>query len=134
MARPQKPWYRKQTGWWMVEIDGKQEKLVKGPKNARHRQLAEEKLWEVRRLRRAAPQSADARAVDVIDAFLASSRQNNAPDTYRVHRYYCQLFAEHCGQVAARELRPHHVSAWISAMMSPERVAREKERRRIAIE
>src|SRR5262245_28796073 len=80
MARPQKPWYRKQTGWWMVEIDGKQEKLVKGPKNARHRQLAEEKLWEVRRLRRVAPQSADARAVDVIDAFLASSRQNNAPD------------------------------------------------------
>ena len=23
MARPAKPWFRKQTGWWMVEIGGK---------------------------------------------------------------------------------------------------------------
>ncbi len=24
MPRPRKPWFRKSTGWWMVEIDGRQ--------------------------------------------------------------------------------------------------------------
>ena len=36
MARPGKVWHRKQTGWWMVKIDGKQEKLVQGPKDEKH--------------------------------------------------------------------------------------------------
>ena len=60
MARRQTPWHRKQTGWWMIEIDGKQTKLVEGPKDEKTRLLAEEKL--VRRPPQApppvAPQSA----------------------------------------------------------------------------
>lgn len=130
MARPQKPWYRKQTGWWMVEIDGAQEKLIRGPKDENHRQLAEETFVEIRRVRRLAPQSAGARTADVIEAFLAWSRQHLTEDTHRVNHYYCQLFAEHCGTVPARELKPFHVTQWVSAMMSPERVEREKARRK----
>ena len=30
MPRPRKPWFRKATGWWMVEIDGRQLKLANG--------------------------------------------------------------------------------------------------------
>jgi len=134
MARPQKPWHRKQTGWWMVEIEGIQEKLIQGPKDERHRQLAEEKFIEIRRLRRVAPQAAGARTVDVIEAFLAWSRQHLSEDTHRVNKYYCQLFAEHAGTVPAREIKPYHVTAWISAMMSPERVMKEKARRQKEIE
>jgi hypothetical protein len=55
MARPNKVWYRAQTGWWMVKIDGKQEKLIQGPKDEEHRQLAEEKFIEIRRLNRRSP-------------------------------------------------------------------------------
>jgi integrase len=118
----------------MVEIDGVQEKLIRGPKDEHHRQLAEEKFIEIRRLRRVAPQSAGARTADVIEAFLAWSRQHLSEDTHRVNHYYCQLFAEHCGTVPAREIKPFHVTQWVSAMMSPERVAKEKERRRQELE
>ena len=134
MARPQKPWYRKQTGWWMVEVNGRQEKLVEGPKDEHHRQLAEEKFVEMRRVQRVAPQAATARTVDVVEAFLAWSRQNLSEDTHRVNKYYCQLFAEHCGQIPAREMKPFHVTAWISEMMSPERVEREKANKKQAVD
>ena len=134
MARRQTPWHRKQTGWWMVEFDGEQTKLVKGPKDEAHRRLAEEKLVELRQLSRAAPQAATARTADVIEAYLGWSRQHLTPDTHRVNRYYCQLFAEHCGTVPARELKPFHVTKWLTAMMSPERAARDAARREQEVE
>ena len=28
MPRPRKPWFRKATGWWMVEIDGQLRKVL----------------------------------------------------------------------------------------------------------
>jgi integrase len=70
----------------------------------------------------------------VIEAFLAWSRGNLSEDTHRVNKYYCQLFAEHCGMVAAREIKPFHVTAWIAEMMSPERVERELAQRRKDVE
>jgi integrase len=130
MARPNKVWYRKDVGWWMVTLGGEKVRLVKGPEDEHHRQLAEEKFVEVRWLRRVAPQSAGARTADVVEAYLAWSRQNLSEDTHRVNCYYCQLFAEHCGTVPAREMKPFHVTNWVTAMTSPERVAKEKERRR----
>ena len=30
MPRPRKPWFRKATDWWMVEVDGRQVKLAQG--------------------------------------------------------------------------------------------------------
>ncbi len=122
MARPAKPWWREQTGWWMVKLSGVQTKLVQGPRDEEHRLLAEEKFAELRRLRRTAPEAVTSRTADVIEAFLIHSRLNHAADTYRGHKYYCQLFAEHCGQVLARELKPHHVTAWVTAMQSEKRV------------
>ncbi|WP_439628641.1 tyrosine-type recombinase/integrase [Gemmata sp.] len=118
----------------MVEMDGHQVKLVEGPKDEKHRLSAEEKFAELRRLRRTAPSAPTARTADVVEAFLAWSRQRLSAETHRVNRYYCQLFAEHCGTVLAREIKPHHVTRWIGEMMSPERVEREKERRKKEIE
>lgn len=129
MARPARPWHRKQTGWWMVEFNGRQVKLVEGPKDEKHRLLAEEKFAELRRLSRSSPTSPTARTADVIEAFLAWSRQHLTPDTHRVNQYYGQLFAEHCGTVPARELKPFHITKWITAMMDPKRVEAELERR-----
>ena len=130
MARPNKVWHRGDVGWWMVTMGGEKIRLIQGSKDQHHRHLAEEKFIELRRMRREAPQSVSARTADVIEAFLAWSRQNLSEDTHRVNKYYCQLFAEHCGQVPARDLKPFHITAWISEMMSPERVAKEKARRK----
>lgn len=110
MARPYKIWFRKQTGWWMVEIGGKQEKLARGREN---RDEAERKFHELMVERARQPEASDARTADVIEAFLRWSRINTAEDTHRLHKYYCQLFAEACGQIAARQLKPFHVSRWV---------------------
>jgi integrase len=134
MARPNKVWYRSDIGWWMVTLGGHKTRLIQGPDDEPTRHLAEEKFVELRRVRRMAPQAVTARTADVIEAFLAWSRQQLSEDTHRVNRYYCQLFAEHCGQVAAREIKPFHLTAWISEMMSPERVEREKARRKKDVE
>jgi|GEM_PF-1430795 len=134
MARPARPWHRKQTGWWMVEMNGQQVKLVEGPKDEEHRLAAEEKFAELRRLHRIAPQSPTSRTADLIEAYLSWSRQNLSAETHRVNQYYCQLFAEHCGTVSAREMKPFHVTKWITTMMSPERVEREMVRRAAELE
>ena len=125
MSRPQKPWYRKQTGWWMVEISGKQEKLVEGPKDETHRILAEEKFVELRKLRRMAPEEVGSRTADLIEAFLRHSRLHFAADTHRMNRYYLQIFAEACGEVPAREIKPLHVQRMIDDRVDPE-LKREK--------
>jgi hypothetical protein len=105
-------------------------KTHRGSEGRLHRRLAEEKMCELRRLRRELPQSVSARTADVIEAFLAWSRGNLSEDTHRVNRYYCQLFAEHCGQVPARDIKPFHITAWIAEMSSPARVVKEKARRK----
>src|SRR4051794_26159740 len=115
MGRPAKPWWREQTGWWMVKIAGKQTKLVEGPKDEKHRLLAEEAFADLRRLNRTSPQAATARTVDVIDAYLVWSRDNLAADTHRINVYYLQLFAEACGQKPARDIIPYDVEQWVSA-------------------
>ena len=129
MARPAKVRYRSDIGWWMIALGGEKTRLIQGPNAEKHRILAEEKFVELRKVRRIAPQAPTSRTADVVEAHLAWSRQHLSTDTHRVNQYYCQLFAEHCGTVAARDLRPFHVSQWIATMMSPERVEREKARR-----
>jgi hypothetical protein len=47
MSRMPKPWFRQQTGWWMVTLGGKQEKLAKG-RDAR--KLALQRFHEMRSL------------------------------------------------------------------------------------
>jgi integrase len=94
----------------MVKIGGKPTKLVKGKTN---REEAERLLHELLSKTARQPDRLDARVADIVEAFLRHSRIHYAPDTSRIHRYYCQLFAEACGQVQARELRPYHISRWV---------------------
>lgn len=115
-------------------MGGEKVRLIQGPNDEPTRQLAEEKFIDLRRVRRSAPQAVTARTADVIEAFLAWSRGNLSEDTHRVNKYYCQLFAEHCGMVPAREIKPFHITAWIAEMMSPERVERELAQRQKDVE
>lgn len=110
MPRQHKPWFRKQTDWWMVKIGGRPTKLIKGREN---KPEAERRFHELMAKTARAPHTPDARTADVVEAFLRHSRIHYAPDTYRIHKYYCQLFAEACGQTAARDLKPFHISRWV---------------------
>src|SRR4051794_2016917 len=91
MARPSRVWYRSDVGWWMITIAGEKVRLVQGPKDKHHEQLAQEKYGELLKLRRQAPQSVTARTADLIEAFLVWSRSNLAEDTHRINRFYLQL-------------------------------------------
>ncbi len=134
MARPAKVWYRSDIGWWMVTLGGEKTRLLQAPNDEKHRILAEEKFVELRKLQRVAPQASTSRTADVIESFLQWSRQHLSEETHRVNQYYCQLFAEHCGTVPARDLKPFHVTAWIAVMRDPKRVEQEIERRKREIQ
>jgi integrase len=118
----------------MVKIKGVQTKLVQGPEDEKHRLLAEEKFADLRKLHRIAPEAATARTADLVESFLAWSRQHLSEDTHRVNRYYGQSFAENCGTIPAREIKAFHVTKWINTMMDPKRVEREKARRKAELD
>jgi hypothetical protein len=67
MARTARPWFRKQTGWWMVSLGGKQQKLAEGRDN---KKAALKRYHELQLLVAEAPDSADMRVASVCDAFL----------------------------------------------------------------
>jgi integrase len=110
MARTPRPWFRKQTGWWMVTLGGVQHKLVEGREN---KKAARTKFHELSVLIAEAPQSSDARVADISEAFLLWSERHQSPETYRGYHFYVQSFCEACGYLPARELKPFHITQWI---------------------
>lgn len=114
MARPAKVWYRSDIGWWMVTIAGKKTRLLQGPKDQQHRELAEERYCDLRKLRRQLPEAADARVADVVEEFLSWSSINQSEDTYRGYLFYAQKLSEACGQVLVTDFKPIHVTRWVN--------------------
>lgn len=68
MPRPNKVWFRKDIGWWMVTINGKKVRLAKG---ISQKQEAERKFHELMAVRHESPENLDPRVVDLIESFLA---------------------------------------------------------------
>lgn len=112
MARPNKVWFRKDIGWWMVTIGGEKIRLAEGRAN---RKLAEQKFHELKVAQARPAERSDARIADVIDAFLVWSKIHRSSETCRNHIWYGQKFAEHIGYLKATELRPHHVTQWVDS-------------------
>ena len=48
MARPNKIWFRKDIGWWMVTLGGQKVRLVQGREN---KKLAQDKFHELAAVR-----------------------------------------------------------------------------------
>lgn len=110
MSRPNKIWFRKDIGWWMITIGGKKLRLVEGRQN---KKLAEQKFHELKVAQARPVESSDARVADVIDAFLAWSKIHRSDETNRNHCWYGQAFAEHSGYLTAIDLRPIHLTRWV---------------------
>lgn len=98
MSRPNKIWFRKDVGWWMVTLGGRKMRLAQGRKN---RRLAQEKFHELAALCTRAPESCSARVADVIEAFLVWTKIHRSPETSRNYLWYGQKFSEHCGYLLA---------------------------------
>lgn len=115
MPRTPKPWFRKQTGWWMVTLGGRQHKLAQGRENKR---LAQQEFHKLMLISAEAPESAEANVASICDAFLQWSERNQAPETYRGYFFYVQSFCEATGYLPVRDLRPFHVTRWIESKRS----------------
>ena len=82
MARPNKPWFRKDIGWWVTNVGPKQVRLAKGTsKSDRPSQKAAEPAFhELMALRPKRPEAHDARVCDLTEAFLDFARRKKYSD------------------------------------------------------
>jgi integrase len=110
MSRPNKIWFRKDVGWWMVTLAGEKIRLAQGKES---RKAAEQKFHELMASRSQAPESPNARVADVIEAFLAWTKVHRSSETNRNYISYGQGFSEHSGYMQTSELKPIHVTRWV---------------------
>lgn len=110
MSRPNRIWYRKDVGWWMVTIGGRKVRLAQG---RQHKRAAEQKFHELMLVTPEAPESASARVADVIEAFLAWAKIHLSSESNRNYIWYGQAFSEHSGFVNVVNLKPFHVTQWV---------------------
>ena len=110
MGRPNRIWFRKDIGWWMVTLGGKKVRLAQGKENRRQ---AEQKFYELAAQQTRTPEAPSARVADVIEAFLAWAARHRSEETLRNYVWYGQKFSEHSGYLHATALKPIHVTRWL---------------------
>ncbi len=112
MGRTPKPWFYRQTGWWMVWLGGKKEKLAKGRKN---KSQAQQRLLELRLESSKNPplDSPYQTVASVIDVYLRRAEKRLAPSTIEARGPYLQSFAEYHGWRLVTQCKPIHLDTWV---------------------
>lgn len=106
MARPAKPYLRKQTHSWYCSIGGRQISLGKDREAAYakfHALMADQEQvkGELTTL------------YDLSQAYLDWVQTNRKPATYTLHRHFLKLFIENVGKrLRPGQLKVHHVVKW----------------------
>ena len=92
MGRIAKPWFYQQTGWWMVWLNGKKEKLAKGKKN---KKAAEQRFLELRfeASKNPDPDSPKQTIASIIETYQGIAKRRLAKGTMEVRWPYLQSFA-----------------------------------------
>ncbi len=109
--RQPKPWYRKQTDSWYVQIGPKQHLLAKGKSSEKaayelyHRLMAETKPVEPDNIT----------VAKLCDLLLDWSEKHNARETFEWHRTFLQEFCSTHGDKPATAVIPHHLTTWLDA-------------------
>jgi integrase len=117
MPRTPHPWYRRQTGWWMVQLNRKKVRLVKGPKDAATRKVARDKLRELLAVAKANPRSGPQTVASVIEKYLRHTAKAYSERSLYERRLLLQSFAELHGWrgVNDGDCIPYHVTEWLDA-------------------
>jgi len=108
MARPPKPYLRKQTNSWYCSISGRQISLGKNRERAfeRFHQLMADKSRLAGEL---------TTLYDLSQIYLDWCEANRKPGTYRLHCYYLKRFITCVGKrLRTERLKVHHVTKWIN--------------------
>jgi integrase len=99
------PFYRRQRGVWVVRLNGK---LVT---------LGPEKNAAYQKFHLLASQTSEASkspiAADVIDQFLAWSKEHQAPRTAELYGWFLKSFKATLHKITIHDLKPFHVTRWV---------------------
>ncbi len=107
--RGPKPFFRKQTQTWYVQIGGKQYNL--GPDEESAKQRYHELMLKAR-----GGQLADDAVASVLNRYLAWCEANLAPDTFRKNLLHLRRFGQFVGaSLKVSALKPYHVTEWVQA-------------------
>jgi integrase len=104
-----KPWFRKSTKSYYVQLHGEQHCLGSDKVEAyeRYRQLITQE--------RPPENPAKVTVVELLDKFLAWSKQEHKPDTYDWYQRFIQSFAESVGSLKVLRLKPNDVTRWLQS-------------------
>jgi hypothetical protein len=72
----------------MIPLGGKKVRLVEGPEDELHGQLAEERFVELRKLRREAPEAPATLVADLVEAFLGWAKTHLSQETRHNYFFY----------------------------------------------
>ena len=103
MTRPRKPWVRKQTQSWYVEINGKQHNLGKEKKEATR------KYHELMAVQPEPPSATQ--LVVILDKFLGWV-QVHRPSSYRWYKDYIESFDAEYPDLEIEKILVYYVEQW----------------------
>jgi len=117
------PCYYKSKNGWFANINGDRIRLTSGPKKSTKRE-AEEKFraeMEARRVEVAGDRNT---VWAVLNAYLVDVENkvengDMALNTLKMHMLVVKAFNEACGTMLVRQLRPQHVTDWLTRMRQP---------------
>jgi integrase len=114
MPRQPRPWYRAQTDWWMVQVGGQQQKLVKGKGS---RRAAQKKFHELmlEREKNPAPTSGEPTVASIIETYLGHAARHLGAETLYQRQLYLQGFAEVHGWRHIHDCLPFHLTSWLES-------------------
>lgn len=113
MARPNKPWYRKNQQAWVTKIDGVQHTLARGPEAATRAEARKEFHRLMAERAKHHPNPGDSIRTDSLcDAFLDAHHATWKPLTFAWYVRHLKSFVASHGVLAASGVKPHHVLDW----------------------
>jgi hypothetical protein len=112
MARTARPWFYKQTGWWMAYVNGRKEKLAEGRGNKKQAVIRLKEL-QLQVLTNPAPESPEQTVASVIEGYQDFASRRLAASTVAMRWPYLQSFAEKHGWRLVSQCRPEHIDQWL---------------------
>lgn len=107
MPRQPKPWFWKQRGQWVVNIDRKRHYL--GP----DRKQAFEAFYALMRQPANRPRVSAESVAAIADAYLSWVEKHRSPDTYEWYRYRLERFCQRYPELTVGQIKPYHVQEWV---------------------
>src|SRR5262245_146388 len=114
MARIAKPWFYRQSGWWMAYVNGQKTKLAFGRKN---KKAAQDKLLGLLLVSSAnvGADALDQTVASVIERYMNYAEEILAESTREMRWPYLQSFSEMQGWRKVVDCRPSHMREWLKA-------------------